>query len=171
MKLLKMCCCLFMVLSLSGCSMFRNNSSSEQSSSKTEDSSQSSSDMMQNSSSQMETSINSVQDYLDYLTSNDYTFDSIQSVDVSGFDAVEGSTFLHNGSTLYLYRFDDSDSTIKDYLDTTSQSGKMTVSRDGEELEMNALVNGYYVLLYPENYQLGDLRKVFSDYSWNQTGN
>lgn len=112
-----------------------------------------------------------VQDYLDYLGSNDFSFENIETADVSGFDAVEGSTFLHNGSTLYLYRFDDSNSAVKDYLDTTSQSGKMTVKRDGEELEMNALVNGYYVLLYPENYQLGNLKDVFNDYSWNQTGN
>ncbi len=170
MKILKLCCCLFIAANLCGCSMFNNSSSSSQSSD-TEDSSMSSTDSKQDSSMNSQTAGNTVQDYLDYLGSNDFSFESIQSADVSGFDAVEGSTFLHNGSTLYLYRFDETNSAVKEYLDTTSKSGKMIVNRDGEDLEMNALVNGYYVLLYPENYQLGSLRDVFNDYSWNQTGN
>lgn len=172
MKILKLCCCLIAAAALVGCSMFKGGTtSSQQSSSSSQSSMNSSETSSQDSSSSSETAMTTVQDYLDYLGENNYTFENVQSAQIDDFNAVEGSTFMHNGSTLYLYRFDLADERMQEYLQNASDTGKMKVSRDGEEIEMNALVNGYYALLYPDDYEIGDLKDVFGGYDTKMTGN
>lgn len=107
------------------------------------------------------------QDLMNYFQTNNYPLDNITPLDNMDFNALEGSSFMHNNQMYYLYRFDSNNEESKKMLDYAQETGKFKVNMDGTETEYNAYINGNYALIYDAKEAIEDLKEVFSRYTIN----
>ncbi len=80
------------------------------------------------------------------------------------FAAHEGRMFEVNGEKFYLYRMNMEDAQMSKLMKNASTTKKVTVNRTGKDEELNALVNGEYLLIYSSNASIAPLDQVFISY-------
>lgn len=73
--------------------------------------------------------------------------------------------FTYEDQPIYLYRLNEDDETMQALLKEAKEKEKVTVNIEGEKKEMQASVNGAYLMLYEDQETIYDLRNAFSKFN------
>lgn len=143
------------VLLISGCSM--NDNKDKQANNGTENATDTNPP-------QNDASNDSIDQMLNYLTSQGVNVNDMKTIDHMDFAAHEGKSFSYNGNTGYLYRLKSNDENMKALLDSAKKNGTVKVNLDGTEQDYSASVNGDYLFVYQKDADMSNLVSALAKY-------
>ena len=106
-----------------------------------------------------------ISDFKNYLDENKIAYSDMKEVEAVDFAAKEGAMFTYEDQPIYLYRLNEDDETMQALLKEAKEKEKVTVNIEGEKKEMQASVNGAYLMLYEDQETVYDLRNAFSKFN------
>lgn len=109
-----------------------------------------------------------VTDYLAHLQQQNMILKDISKIEIKDFNALEGSAFTYRDDMFYLYRFDMQDEKIRALLDNASTTGIMRVMMDGKEIDMHAMVNKNYALIYDKDTNIDGIKGIFDGFDFKK---
>lgn len=109
----------------------------------------------------------SIQDLLNYMQTNNYTFTNVTPIDNMDFNALEGTSFQYNDQLYYLYRFDPVNAESMKMLEYARQNGRMKVNVNGQDTEYHAYVNGNTALIYDSSDPITDLKDIYNRFDFS----
>lgn len=106
------------------------------------------------------TSYASIQEYMSALQTGGMMYSNEKDITEFNFPALEGKQFKMDEKDFYLYRVDSSKSDVKKFLEDIDTNQKISVTQNGNEQKMPAHRMGDFVLVYPEGYDISQVKRI-----------
>lgn len=153
---------LSMLLLLSGCGWMNGNNNNNQ----TPNNQQTPNNNQQTPNGNGQTAkTSSIKDLMGYFDEKGLQYSNMSDLDVVEINAHEGKKFEYEGIPVYLYRMNMQDQQIQSWMKDIKDTGKVTISLDGEQKSYDAIINGDYLLVSETGKDLKDLSQHFKNYT------
>lgn len=106
-----------------------------------------------------------ISNMMDYFKDKGLEISNPSAIEELNIPAYEGRMFEVNGASIYLYRLDMNNESMKQLASEAEKNGSLKVNASGVDQDYRALVNGNFLMLYEKDLDVSPLDSLFYEYA------